>query len=67
MRALGIILLFAAVAAGQTKPLPADVNSESYSRLPLIKRSDYAMAAIMLRAVDQHVPNAAAELPPIKH
>ena len=39
MRALGIILLFAAVAAGQTKPLPADVNSESYSRLPLIKRS----------------------------
>jgi len=38
MRALGIILLFAAVAAGQTKRLPADVNSESYSRLPLIKR-----------------------------
>jgi hypothetical protein len=28
---------------------------------------DYAMAAIMLRAVDQHVPNATAELPPIKH
>lgn len=28
---------------------------------------DYAMAAIMLRAVDQHVPNPIAELPPIKH
>jgi 4-carboxymuconolactone decarboxylase len=28
---------------------------------------DYAMAAIMLRAVDQHVPNATAELPAIKH
>jgi 4-carboxymuconolactone decarboxylase len=28
---------------------------------------DYAMAAIMLRAVDQHVPNVVAELPPIKH
>ncbi|MCU1334647.1 MAG: carboxymuconolactone decarboxylase [Bryobacterales bacterium] len=27
---------------------------------------DYAMAAIMLRAVDQHVPNATSELPPIK-
>jgi hypothetical protein len=26
---------------------------------------DYAMAAIMLRAVDQHVPNATSELPPI--
>jgi 4-carboxymuconolactone decarboxylase len=28
---------------------------------------DYAMAAIMLRAVDQHVPNVTAELPAIKH
>jgi len=28
---------------------------------------DYTMAAIMLRAVDQHVPNATAELPAIKH
>jgi hypothetical protein len=28
---------------------------------------DYAMAAIMLRAVDQHVPNATAELPAIRH
>ncbi|MBZ5673073.1 MAG: hypothetical protein LAP61_02400 [Acidobacteriia bacterium] len=28
---------------------------------------DYAMAAIMLRAVDQHVPNATSELPKIKH
>jgi 4-carboxymuconolactone decarboxylase len=28
---------------------------------------DYAMAAIMLRAVDQHVPNAAVELPAIRH
>ena len=28
--------------------------------------ADYAMAAIMLRAVDQHVPNATAELPVIK-
>jgi alkylhydroperoxidase family enzyme len=28
--------------------------------------ADYAMAAIMLRAVDQHVPNPAAELPVIK-
>jgi 4-carboxymuconolactone decarboxylase len=28
---------------------------------------DYAMAAIMLRAVDQHVPNITAELPAIKH
>jgi len=28
---------------------------------------DYAMAAIMLRAVDQHVPNATSELPAIKH
>jgi 4-carboxymuconolactone decarboxylase len=27
--------------------------------------ADYAMAAIMLRAVDQHVPNATSELPPI--
>ena len=27
---------------------------------------DYAMAAIMLRAVDQHVPNATNELPAIK-
>ena len=27
---------------------------------------DYAMAAIMLRAVDQHVPNGASELPPVK-
>ena len=27
---------------------------------------DYAMAAIMLRAVDQHVPQGASELPPIK-
>jgi hypothetical protein len=27
---------------------------------------DYAMAAIMLRAVDQHVPNVTAELPAIK-
>jgi 4-carboxymuconolactone decarboxylase len=27
---------------------------------------DYAMAAIMLRAVDQHVPNATSELPAIK-
>ena len=26
---------------------------------------DYAMAAIMLRAVDQHVPQGASELPPI--
>jgi hypothetical protein len=30
-------------------------------------RGDYAMAAIMLRAVDQHVPNASAELPAIRH
>jgi hypothetical protein len=28
--------------------------------------ADYAMAAIMLRAVDQHVPNATAELPLLK-
>jgi hypothetical protein len=28
---------------------------------------DYAMAAIMLRAVDQHVPTVTAELPAIKH
>jgi len=28
--------------------------------------ADYAMAAIMLRAVDQHVPNVTAELPAIK-
>jgi hypothetical protein len=28
--------------------------------------ADYAMAAIMLRAVDQHVPNVTAELPMIK-
>ena len=28
---------------------------------------DYAMAAIMLRAVDQHVPNPAGPLPAIKH
>jgi len=28
---------------------------------------DYAMAAIMLRAVDQRVPNVTSELPPIKH
>jgi 4-carboxymuconolactone decarboxylase len=28
---------------------------------------DYAMAAIMLRAVDQHVPSATSELPAIKH
>jgi hypothetical protein len=28
--------------------------------------ADYAMAAIMLRAVDQHVPNATAELPMLK-
>jgi hypothetical protein len=27
---------------------------------------DYAMAAIMLRAVDQHVPNATSELPQSK-
>jgi hypothetical protein len=27
---------------------------------------DYAMAAIMLRAADQHVPNATGELPPIQ-
>ena len=27
--------------------------------------ADYAMAAIMLRAVDQHVPNATSELPPV--
>lgn len=27
---------------------------------------DYAMAAIMLRAVDQHVPQSSGELPPIK-
>jgi 4-carboxymuconolactone decarboxylase len=27
---------------------------------------DYAMAAIMLRAVDQHVPNVTHELPPVK-
>jgi len=27
---------------------------------------DYAMAAIMLRAVDQHVPNITHELPPVK-
>ncbi len=27
---------------------------------------DYAMAAIMLRAVDQHVPQGASELPPIQ-
>jgi hypothetical protein len=27
---------------------------------------DYAMAAIMLRAVDQHVPNSTSELPAIK-
>jgi 4-carboxymuconolactone decarboxylase len=27
--------------------------------------ADYAMAAIMLRAVDQHVPNGTSELPPI--
>jgi hypothetical protein len=27
---------------------------------------DYAMAAIMLRAVDQHVPNVTSELPAIK-
>jgi len=29
--------------------------------------ADYAMAAIMLRAVDQHVPNPTAILPPVKH
>jgi 4-carboxymuconolactone decarboxylase len=28
---------------------------------------DYAMAAIMLRAVDQHVPNVTNELPAIRH
>ncbi len=28
--------------------------------------ADYAMAAIMLRAVDQHVPNVTAELPELK-
>lgn len=28
---------------------------------------DYAMAAIMLRAVDQHVPNVTNELPAIQH
>ncbi len=28
---------------------------------------DYAMAAIMLRAVDQHVPNPTSELPAIRH
>jgi len=28
--------------------------------------ADYAMAAIMLRAVDQHVPNVTAELPALK-
>jgi 4-carboxymuconolactone decarboxylase len=28
---------------------------------------DYAMAAIMLRAVDQHVPSVTSELPAIKH
>ncbi len=28
--------------------------------------ADYAMAAIMLRAVDQHVPNVTAELPMLK-
>jgi 4-carboxymuconolactone decarboxylase len=27
---------------------------------------DYTMAAIMLRAVDQHVPNASAQLPAIR-
>ena len=27
---------------------------------------DYAMVAMMLRAVDQHVPNATSELPAIK-
>jgi 4-carboxymuconolactone decarboxylase len=27
---------------------------------------DYAMAAVMLRAVDQHLPQGASELPPIK-
>jgi hypothetical protein len=27
---------------------------------------DYAMAAIMLRAVDQHVPNVTNELPQLK-
>jgi 4-carboxymuconolactone decarboxylase len=27
---------------------------------------DYVMAALMLRAIDQHVPNATVDLPPIK-
>lgn len=29
--------------------------------------ADYAFAAVMLRAVDQHVPNTTVNLPPIKH
>jgi 4-carboxymuconolactone decarboxylase len=41
MRTLVLTAALYAIAAGaaaQTRPLPADINSESYSRLPLVKR-----------------------------
>jgi 4-carboxymuconolactone decarboxylase len=38
MRALAAVALLVAVAVGQKSSLPADIDGESYSRLPLIKR-----------------------------
>jgi 4-carboxymuconolactone decarboxylase len=58
----------------QDRKVPSDLYAEvvkEFGQQGMFELSaamgDYAMAAIMLRAVDQHVPNATAELPPIKH
>src|SRR5262249_52054222 len=58
----------------QKRKVPSDLYAEivkEFGQQGMFELSatmgDYAMAAIMLRAVDQHVPKVTAELPAIKH
>src|SRR4051812_26444304 len=46
MRVIATILLFAAIAAAQKNTLPPDIDSESYSRLPLTKRDQLTGEAL---------------------
>lgn len=42
MRTLVAACLFTALAAGQSRTLPPDIDKDSYSRLPLKKRADFS-------------------------
>ena len=50
MRILFSVTVFALVASGQTQKLPSDVDPQSYSRLPLVKRE--TLSGDALRAYD---------------